>query len=179
MPTEDNDGIAVESLEVGGVKVDYITDSKGHRWAVPADDDNVDIHEDRNIYEIPRREPDFRYQYVAGSRLNEFLTRGFVLVDRDEIEDPTKPSYSVNPLLNKDSTHHQVGNDFLVKIPEVLAKRMDKVKALRAKEAVAGIMVPRHLGKSLAEADVQVKERNQTVEMVRPKHEEPYPSAKE
>lgn len=176
-----NDGVEVESLEVGGIKVTQVKDSKGHIWAVPADDANVDLHEDRNIFEIPRREPGFYYQYVDGSRLNEFLTRGFVLVDRDEIDDPNHPSLTVNPLLNKDSTHHQIGNSFLVKIPEVLAKRMEKLKQLRAKEAVAGIQIPRQLGKpqTMGEMGVEVRERTQQAEIVRPKQESSYPDYKE
>lgn len=162
--TEPQQGIKVESLEVGGARITEIKDKKGHIWAIPADDENVNLREYRNILDIPNPESGFYYQYVDGSRLNEFLTQQFVLVDRDEIGIPTKLDVEGNPLLNPTSTHHQVGNLHLVKIPKALEQRMRRVQQMRADEAVASIKVPRHLGKpQIGENGVQIRDRKTEV----------------
>lgn len=168
--------IETDSIKVGGVKVVEVKDAKGHVWAVPADDDNIDINEFRNILDIPKREPGFYYQYVDGSRLNEFLTSGFVVVDRDEVGIPALP-YDVhgNPLANPNTSHHQVGNLHLVKIPEVLERRMRKRQAAIAAMAKASIEQPRHAGKpvkQINDTSVTVDERQTEVEFVRPRRAE-------
>lgn len=165
------DGVETKVLEVGGVKLIEITDGKGHTWSVPADDDNIDLREFRNILDIPKREPGFYYQYVDASRLQEFLTQGFVVVDRDEIG--ISAAYMAqydNPLVNPESPHHRVGNLYCVKIPEIIAGRMRKAQKMRADLAKAGIEAPHRTGRETerqrGERDVEMNEREESQQVV-------------
>ena len=165
------EGLETKTLEVGGVKVVEIKDGKGHTWSVPADDDNIDLREFRNILEIPKREPGFYYQYVDASRLQEFLTQGFVVVDRDEIG--VNAAYMAqydNPLVNPETPQHRVGNLYLVKIPEILAGRMRAAQKRRADAAKAGIEAVRRPGRETerqrGDADVEINEREESQEIV-------------
>lgn len=146
------DGHSIESsdIEVGGVKIVEIKDKKGRVWAVPADDDNVDINEGglRNRLAIPNPEPDFYYQYITSEQLGDYLGRQFALVEPDEVGLPANLTEMADAVIGtRPASHHQVGNLHLVKIPKLLEQRYRRAEKMRADEAVAGIKVPRHLGK--------------------------------
>src|SRR5712671_1828213 len=153
-------GLNAKTIEVGGVKCIEIMDKRGQVFAVPADDSNINRHEFRNLLEIPEREEGFFYQYVDGTRLNEYLTRGFKLVDREEIGlHKTTVDATGNPLTSSTTTSHQVGNLHLVKTPQIMADRWRRDEREAAEEAVSSIQIPRTLGKSLGEMGVEISSR--------------------
>jgi hypothetical protein len=158
----DGENVYGENFEVGGVKVVEITDKKGRVWSVPADDNNVDMNEGglRNILNIPNPEKDFYYQYVGADRLSDFLSRDFALVEPEEVGLPKALSDAASAAIGvRPTSHHQVGNLHLVKIPKLLEARYRKASKMRADEAVAGIKTPRHLGKAIEDTDVKIHSR--------------------
>jgi len=162
----EDDGVEATSVEVGGVKVttNTVTDVMGKVWAVPADDENIDLREFRNLLEHYGKDPNFHYQYVHKERLKEFLSTGFGMVDRREAGIPNPIDDGHDPLNTSTDTSYQVGDLVLCKIPKVIADRRMKIKDMRADEAKAGILIPRHLGKVFGESGVQIKSREtQTV----------------
>lgn len=155
-----------QTVEIGGVKFTQITDKKGRVWSVPADDSNVDSNEGafRNILSIPDPEPNFYYQYVGDDRLRDYLSRDFALVEPDEVGLPTAHSDAKEmasaAIGIRPSSHHQVGNLHLVKIPKALERRYRIAQKMRADEATAGIKKARHTdrnGKAISE-DVKVQQ---------------------
>ena len=74
---EPGEGVEIENLEVAGVIVEYLEDSLGNRWAVPAD--NVDEPGDynpRNPLDFPNKDPRFDYQWVRDEQLPVYLASG-------------------------------------------------------------------------------------------------------
>ncbi len=163
--SHDGHSIEAEDIEVGGVKIVEIKDKKGRVWAVPADDDNVDINEGglRNRLAIPNPEPDFYYQYITSEQLGDYLGRQFALVEPDEVGLPANLTEMADAVIGiRPASHHQVGNLHLVKIPKLLEQRYRHAEKMRADEAVAGIKVPRHLGKAVkqvSDTDVEIHSR--------------------
>lgn len=179
---DDPNALEAEEFEVGGIKVTtvmvdgvrYQKDRKGRLFALPADDDNVDYHEFTNVLEIPEREPGFRYQYFRGDQIQAKVTRGWQLVERDEVglHAPVLTEYGVAPV-----AHHQVGDLHLMKKPESVVAAEERTYARHARDVVDSIRVPRE-EKSAIRDGVEVQERKSRTTGIKEFEPDPeYPSA--
>lgn len=130
----DGTEIETDEVELAGM----IIDSRGNKWAIPADDaDDMEVYVNPLLPPPDKIEPGMHYQTCHINELPTKMSQGFVPVTREECGIPEhvfaadygRPEASV----------HRVGDTVLIKIPQILADRMRAPYQALAKEAIQSL----------------------------------------
>lgn len=129
-PSLAESGVECNTIEAPGI----IKDDQGHTWAIPAEGlDDVGSDADLEPFGKLNLDPRFHYQMEREDRVQQKMTQGFVPVTCEEVgvPPPVESSYGqpVSRVLHKMDT-------VLMKIPKVLADRLQARKARVAREIV-------------------------------------------
>ncbi len=124
------DGFDCNSIEVPGI----MKDDQGHTWAIPAEGltDRDDLGE-LNPFGKLNYDPRFHYQMEHQDRVSQKMTEGFVPVTRQEVGVPPPVELEYGKPIS-DVLH--LMDTVLMKIPRVLADRLQSRKARVAKSVI-------------------------------------------
>lgn len=138
--TNPDGSVEADRIQVPGI----IKDAYGEEWAVPADELAYDELLTDPL-KLPKKDPNFHYQFVREDQVTAKATEGFKPVRREEV--------GVQNIITRDvgsplADYHQVHDLLLMKIPKVLADRRYRALKRMADEAVEQITDPQKLAKA-------------------------------
>jgi len=141
----DGDLLVEGKIEMTGV----IVDEFGNKWTLPADDKGEDFDFlVRDPFKIPRKDPKFRYEFVDAEFVPDFQNGPYqwALVSREEagvtsVQKANRVEGGPDVMHSKNEAYKLGGGGsnrplYLMKTPEALARRIDKVKQRAADDAV-------------------------------------------